>query len=59
MLSADRAIVFEQCPHCGECGLERLCTYSHCVSCNHFEDYLKEIRWEIPSWVSGVLGERS
>lgn len=48
MLNADRAITLEQCSQCGEHGLERLGTYSHCVSCNFFEDYTKEIHWDLP-----------
>lgn len=48
MLNADRAIVLEPCPNCGEHGLERLGSYSHCVSCNFFEDYVRVIHWDLP-----------
>ena len=28
-----------QCPRCGERGMEKLETYSHCANCLYYEDY--------------------
>lgn len=58
MLNADRAIVFEKCPRCGEHGLERLRTHTHCVNCNFFEDYTKEIHWDLPFRIEIYQGNR-
>lgn len=39
---------FKKCPRCGDHGLEPLHTYAHCVNCNYFEDYIREIHWDLP-----------
>jgi hypothetical protein len=39
---------FKKCPRCGDHGLEPLHTYAHCVNCNYFEDYTREIHWDLP-----------
>jgi hypothetical protein len=55
MLNADRAPYFENCPRCGDGGLQQFSTHSYCVSCNYSDVYYQAYNLPIPQWAFDAL----